>query len=71
MRVFGITKAGLIAIALAVASLWGCIGMEVVTRRRADREARVSLRTLWRLRQDSVPVSAPIRPSRHTRRISS
>ena len=71
MKVFGITKAGLIAIALAVASLWTCIGMEAVTRKRADLEARVSLQTLWKLRQNSMPVSTPIHPSGPTRPIAS
>jgi hypothetical protein len=61
----------LIATALAVASLWICIGMEAVTRSRADREARVSLQTLWKLRQNSVPAAAPVHPARLSRPIAS
>jgi hypothetical protein len=71
LRVFAITKTGLIAIALAVASLWTCIGMEAVTRRRADREARVSLQILWRLRQNSAPAAAPVHPARLARPFAS
>jgi hypothetical protein len=71
LKVFGITRGGLIAITLAVAGLWSCIGMEAVTRRRADREARISLQTLWKLRQNSVPVSVPAEPSGRQRPISS
>jgi hypothetical protein len=71
LRVFGITKAGLIAITLAVATLWACIGVEAATRRRADLEARASLQKLWKLRQNSVPVSAPVQPFVPSRPITS
>jgi hypothetical protein len=71
LRIFGITRAGLIAITLAVAGLWSCIGMEAITRRHADQDERITLQTLWKLRQNSVPVSVPAEPARRRRPISS
>jgi hypothetical protein len=65
VRVFGITKPGMAALAGCVAILWSCFGMEIATRRQASHDAAVTLRTLAELRhrtQDSVgttPVRVP------------
>lgn len=67
LRIFGITKQGLIALTLSVSVLWGCIGMEIATRRQTDRDTLASIRTLARLRRlspvgtdVSTPTSAPL-----------
>jgi hypothetical protein len=51
LRIFGITRQGLIALGLAVSALWTCLGMEMATRRQADRDTIASIRTLDRLRR--------------------
>jgi hypothetical protein len=61
LRLFGITKTGLLAITLAVVALWTCIAMEASTRLHAEREVRASLYKLRKLRQDAQPAAAPIR----------
>jgi hypothetical protein len=50
LRIFAITRQGLIALSLAVAALWTCVGMEAATRHRSDRDAAASIRTLAELR---------------------
>jgi len=60
MRIFGITRAGMAAVALAVLALWSCIGLEAEARGRAARDARVSEMMLQRLRQQAAPASAPL-----------
>jgi hypothetical protein len=56
---FGITKAGLGTMTLAVVALWICIALESSTRHHANAEVQVSLQQLRRLRQDSAPAAAP------------
>ncbi len=50
LRIFGITRPGLVALSLAVAALWTCVGMETAARRQAERDTVSSFRTLARLR---------------------
>jgi hypothetical protein len=72
LRVFGITKQGVVALAGCVAILWTCFGLEIATRRQTSLDAATALRTLAKLRhrtQDSpgttpVRVPAPTGPSR-------
>jgi hypothetical protein len=61
MPVAKITRQGLVAIALAVGLLWGCVIAERVAQRRAwECRARV-LRDMQKLRLNrEQPVSAPI-----------
>jgi len=63
LRIFAITKPGLVALGIAVAALWTCVGAETVTRRLADRDTIVSIRTLARLRRlaPSPALRAPVR----------
>ena len=44
---------------VAVLTLWICIAAEASTRRHAERDARISLDQLRRLRHDSMPATAP------------
>jgi hypothetical protein len=60
LRLFGITKAGLLAMTISVIALWGCIAVEKATLHRAARDARAAVETLERLRQHPVPVSEPV-----------
>ncbi len=53
LRVFAITRQGLMAMAIAVAALWTCLGMESATRHRVDQDTAATLHTLARLRQSS------------------
>jgi hypothetical protein len=62
LRLFGITKAGLVAMAIAVFALWTCVALETAALRRAALDARVSFKTLERLREQSVPASEPTPP---------
>ncbi len=62
MQIFGISKAGLLAMTISVVALWGCIALESATLQRAAIDARVSFRTLERLRQQSLPASEPLPP---------
>ena len=62
LKLFGITKAGLLAITISVLALWSCIALQTAALRRAARDARVTIRTMERLRQQSVPASEPTRP---------
>ncbi len=73
VRVFGISKTGLTALALSVAALWTCLGIEAAERHLSDRNIATSLRTqaaLRRLRRDRVmetPARTPLpalRPGR-------
>jgi hypothetical protein len=59
MRLFGITRTGLRAMAISVLALWSVIALETAALHRGDRDARTSLRVLERLRQQSVPASEP------------
>jgi hypothetical protein len=65
LQIFGITKAGLVAITISVFALWTCIALETAALRRAAldaRDAQASDRTLERLLQHSVPASEPAPP---------
>ncbi|HWE51258.1 MAG TPA: hypothetical protein VG273_15810 [Bryobacteraceae bacterium] len=62
MRLFGITRAGLLATSIAVMTLWTCLAMERATVRHANRDVVSSLRTLKNLQQRRVPVSQPSSP---------
>ena len=67
LRLFGITKAGLLATSIAVMTLWTCLAMERTTMRRANRDVISSLRTLRDLQQRRVPVSHPSSSPFHSR----
>lgn len=62
LPLFGITKAGLLAMTISVLALWSCIAIEKATLHRATTDVVISLGTLERLRQHSVPVSEPAPP---------
>jgi hypothetical protein len=64
VRLFGITKAGLLAMSIAVMALWTCLAMERSALRHANRDVLISLRRLESLRQRNVPVANPSRPVR-------
>jgi len=63
VRIFAITRQGLVALALSVAALWTCVGMEAATRHRAERDTVASIRTLAHLRRltTNPNVSKPAR----------
>jgi hypothetical protein len=46
LRIFGITRPGLIALTLAVCTLWGCLATERITTNRASNDLRASLREI-------------------------
>lgn len=50
LRLYGITKPGLIGLSLAVCALWGCFAGERITTRRAEDELKGSLRRIQYLR---------------------
>lgn len=66
LRIFAITRPGLVALALAVAALWICVGAETAARRQANQDTVASIRTLARLRGHaegpvrSAPARAPM-----------
>jgi hypothetical protein len=64
LRLFGITKTGLLAMTISVLALWICIALEAAALRRAAVDARASFRTMERLRQESLPASEPTTPFR-------
>ena len=59
LRLFAITKPGLLAMTLSVAALWTCFAMEQATLRRAALDARACAIALAELRERSTPVSSP------------
>lgn len=59
LKLFGITKAGLLAMTISVLALWTCLALQTATLRRAARDARVAIRTTERLRRGSLPASEP------------
>ena len=70
MAIAKISGAGLSAIAVSVALLWGCLISERVIVRQANLEMSQTLREvrLMRLRRVSQPVSVPLpRIHRHVR----
>jgi hypothetical protein len=62
LRLFAITKPGLLAMTLSVAALWTCIAMEQTALRRAALDARACASALEELRGRSTPVSSPVSP---------
>jgi hypothetical protein len=48
MEIAAITKQGLVAIAILVAILWGCLVTERLTVQRANREMEIMLRQMHR-----------------------
>ena len=60
LRLFGITKAGLLAMTLSVSALWSCIVLEKITLRRAGRDAQACLKQLQDLRERALPASEPV-----------
>jgi hypothetical protein len=65
LRLFAITRAGLLTITIAVCVLWTCIAMEKTTVARANREVARTFLRLHRLRRstNAVPAEAPASPS--------
>jgi hypothetical protein len=59
LRIFGITKPGLLAMTLSVAALWSCIALEHAALRRAAIDAEACTRALQDLRERTVPVATP------------
>ena len=59
LRLYGITKQGLIGLGLAVFALWGCFASERITTHRAQDELRTSLRRIARLRASPLNNSSP------------
>jgi hypothetical protein len=64
LKLFGITKAGLLAMTISVLALWSCLALQTTTLRRAARDARAAVRIMERLREESVPASEPTPPFR-------
>ena len=60
VRLFAITKPGLLAMTLSVAALWTCIAMERTTLRQAALDARDCATALAELRERSAPVTSPV-----------
>jgi ABC-type uncharacterized transport system permease subunit len=60
MQIFGITRAGFTAIAIAVFALWACIGMEAIALARGRMDARA----VERMYKRPVPASVPTSPFR-------
>lgn len=65
MRIFAITKPGLVALTIAVGTLWTCLALETAMRRQSDREIAVSIQKLAQLRQMTKPsqIETPARES--------
>jgi hypothetical protein len=65
MRIFAITKPGLIALTIAVTTLWTCLAFETAARDQSDRDLAVSIQKLTRLRQFTQPpqIETPARES--------
>jgi len=64
LRFFAITRAGLLAITVAVCALWVCIAMEKVTVTRTNLELSRTFLQLQKLRRPAaVPVESPAAPS--------
>jgi hypothetical protein len=70
LRLFGITRHGLLAMTVSVTALWSCIAMEKAALHRGAMDARACASALERLRERPVPVSAPIRFHRQRPKMS-
>jgi len=70
LRLFDITRAGLLAITISVCALWVCIGVEKVTVARTNVELTRTFLQLQKLRRSAdTPVESPVTPPflrRHT-----
>jgi hypothetical protein len=53
LRIFEITRPGLIALTLAVGALWGCLASERIAATHASNDLRVSLRKIALLQNAS------------------
>jgi hypothetical protein len=63
LRLFAITRAGLLAITVCVCALWACIGMEKVTVARTNVEITRTFLQLQKLRRSAeIPVESPVTP---------
>jgi ABC-type uncharacterized transport system permease subunit len=60
MQIFGITKAGFTAIAIAVFALWGCIALQAV----ALAHGRMDQRAVEQFQRRPIPASVPASPFR-------
>ena len=71
MRVFAITRPGLVAIGLSVGALWSSIAAETVIRHRAETQLSISFRDQSLRNQTGhrtvTPASRPVRPFRRER----
>ena len=56
----------MMAMAIAVFALWSSIAMEKAALRRAAIDARTSLQTIERLREEAVPASQPESPDKRS-----
>jgi hypothetical protein len=70
VRLFGITKPGLLAMTISVVALWSCIAMENAALQRGARDARACARALEELRERPVPASEPVRLHRQLPKMS-
>jgi hypothetical protein len=61
MEIAAITKQGLVAIAILVAILWGCLVGERLTVQRANREMEIVLRQMHRPTPAAWPQRLPLR----------
>jgi len=50
IRIFGITKPGIVSLTTAVAVLWTCFGLAALTRRETSREEADAIQKLAALR---------------------
>ena len=63
LRLFAITRAGLLAITVSVCALWACIGMEKITVARTNIELTRTFLQLQKLRHSGdTPVESPATP---------
>jgi hypothetical protein len=60
VRIFAVTKDGLAALAVAVAALWTCVGLERTTRLQATRDAVTSMQILANLRHRVDGTNMPV-----------
>jgi hypothetical protein len=60
LKLFGISKTGLLAMTVSVVALWSCIALETAIRHQATMDALISIQTVERLRERSFPASEPV-----------
>lgn len=71
VRLFAITRPGLLATSLAVLALWACVAGKRAMEVRAARDLRISREVLYRLREQTAPAAEPLNPFRAPRSASS